>query len=89
MVGRGYTGSFGKVLNGDNGTGGDLPEGLVQRLLDRFASKEGYALYEDAGEFMVRMREVKRVFCISRDSGHLRGYLSGLFRTRMTACQVS
>lgn len=53
-------GSFGKVLNGDNGTGGDLPEGLVQRLLDRFASKEGYALYEDAGEFMVRMREVKK-----------------------------
>lgn len=51
-------GSFGKVLNGDNG--GDLPEGLVQRLLDRFASKEGYVLYEDAGEFMARMREVKR-----------------------------
>ena len=47
-------GSFGKVLNG-----GGLPEGLVQRLLDRFASKEGYALYEDAGEFMMRMREVK------------------------------
>lgn len=49
-------GSFGKVLNGDNG---ELPEGLVQRLLDRFASKEGYALYEDAGEFVMRMREVK------------------------------
>lgn len=51
-------GSFGKVLNGDNG--GDLPEGLVQRLLDRFASKEGYAVYEDAGEFMARMRGAKR-----------------------------
>ncbi|KAJ5416343.1 hypothetical protein N7491_011378 [Penicillium cf. griseofulvum] len=40
-------GSFGKVLNGDNGTGGDLPEGLVQRLLDRFASKEGGVYGED------------------------------------------
>jgi len=50
-------GSFGKVLNGNNA---ELSEGLVQRLLDRFASKEGYALYADAGEFMTGMREVKR-----------------------------
>ncbi|BCR87921.1 uncharacterized protein ACHE_40486S [Aspergillus chevalieri] len=50
-------GSFGKVLNDNNG---DLPEGLVKRLLDRFASKEGYALYADAEEFLMRMREVKK-----------------------------
>ena len=48
-------GSFARALN-DNG---DLPEGLVQRLLDRFASREGYALYEDAGDFFARMRDVK------------------------------
>lgn len=48
-------GSFARALN-DNG---DLPDGLVQRLLDRFASREGYALYEDAGEFFARMRDVK------------------------------
>lgn len=46
------------MLNGNNG--GDLPDGLVQRLLDRFASKEGYTLYEDAGEFMTKMREIKK-----------------------------
>ncbi|PYI08812.1 hypothetical protein BO78DRAFT_395396 [Aspergillus sclerotiicarbonarius CBS 121057] len=28
-----------------------IPDGLVQSLLDRFASREGYALYEDAGVF--------------------------------------
>lgn len=50
-------GSFARALNRD---GGDLPDGLVQRLLDRFASREGYALYEDAGELFGRMKEVKR-----------------------------
>ena len=48
-------GSFARALDNN----GDLPEGLVQRLLDRFASREGYALYDDAGEFFARMREVK------------------------------
>lgn len=48
-------GSFARALNNN----GDLPEGLVQRLLDRFASREGYTLYDDAEEFLARMREVK------------------------------
>lgn len=48
-------GSFAGALNNN----GDLPEGLVQRLLDRFASREGYTLYDDAEEFFARMREVK------------------------------
>ncbi|KAE8413346.1 hypothetical protein BDV36DRAFT_268911 [Aspergillus pseudocaelatus] len=37
----------------------DLPEGLVGYLLDRFASKEGYALYDDVGPFFSRIRAVK------------------------------
>lgn len=36
-----------------------LPDGLVQHLLDRFASKEGYALYDDVEGFFARMRAVK------------------------------
>lgn len=47
-------GSFARVLHS-----ADLPDGLLQRLLDRFASREGYGLYPDARDFMVRMREVK------------------------------
>ena len=37
----------------------DLPEGLVGYLLDRFASKEGYALYDDVGPFFSHIRAVK------------------------------
>ncbi|OGM41208.1 haloacid dehalogenase-like hydrolase [Aspergillus bombycis] len=37
----------------------DLPEGLVGYLLDRFASKEGYALYDDVEPFFSRIRAVK------------------------------
>lgn len=56
-------GSFARVLGRDSG---DLPDGLVQRLLDRFASREGYALYEDAEEFFGRMKEVKRRFAMQQ-----------------------
>lgn len=37
-----------------------LPPGLVETLLDRFAGDEGYALYDDVAPFFARMREVKR-----------------------------
>ncbi|KAJ6031069.1 hypothetical protein N7540_001801 [Penicillium herquei] len=36
-----------------------LPTGLVQNLLDRFAGAEGYSLYEDVPPFFARMRELK------------------------------
>ncbi|KAE8144000.1 hypothetical protein BDV38DRAFT_289792 [Aspergillus pseudotamarii] len=45
--------------NNDSGGQVDLPEGLVGYLLDRFASKEGYALYDDVGPFFSRIRAVK------------------------------
>ncbi|KAB8071643.1 putative haloacid dehalogenase-like hydrolase [Aspergillus leporis] len=38
----------------------ELPEGLVGHLLDRFAGKEGYALFDDAGLFFDRVRGVKK-----------------------------
>lgn len=50
--------SFARTLSQDSNAS-DLPNGLVQRLLDRFASREGYTLYPDVPEFMARMREVK------------------------------
>ncbi|KAE8317498.1 hypothetical protein BDV41DRAFT_12493 [Aspergillus transmontanensis] len=37
----------------------DLPDGLAGYLLDRFASKEGYALYDDVGPFFSHIRAVK------------------------------
>ncbi|KAL4895518.1 hypothetical protein BDV59DRAFT_156146 [Aspergillus ambiguus] len=37
----------------------DLPDGLIQHLLDRFASKEGYALYDDVEPFLKRVRCAK------------------------------
>ncbi|KAE8374274.1 putative haloacid dehalogenase-like hydrolase [Aspergillus bertholletiae] len=37
----------------------DLPDGLVDYLLDRFASKDGYALYDDVNPFFSRMRTLK------------------------------
>lgn len=54
-------GSFARVLGlaQDRNVSNQLPQGLVQRLLDRFASSEGYALYPDVPEFMARMRDVK------------------------------
>ncbi|GAD98813.1 predicted protein [Paecilomyces variotii No. 5] len=36
-----------------------LPDGLVETLLDRFASKEGYALYPDVEPFFERLRTLR------------------------------
>ncbi|PWY80146.1 haloacid dehalogenase-like hydrolase [Aspergillus eucalypticola CBS 122712] len=36
-----------------------LPDELIQGLLDRFASSQGYALYNDAGELFQRLRQFK------------------------------
>ncbi|KAJ5220237.1 hypothetical protein N7468_009441 [Penicillium chermesinum] len=38
----------------------ELPAGLVETLLHRFAGAEGYALFEDVEPFFARLREVKR-----------------------------
>ncbi|KAJ5414745.1 hypothetical protein N7509_001372 [Penicillium cosmopolitanum] len=37
----------------------EFPSGMVDVLLDRFASDEGYALYEDVIPFFTRMRELR------------------------------
>ena len=37
----------------------DLPAGMVEALLDRFAGSEGYALYDDVVPFFRRMRKLK------------------------------
>ena len=37
----------------------DLPPGMVEALLDRFAGAEGYSLYEDVTPFFARMRELR------------------------------
>jgi FMN phosphatase YigB (HAD superfamily) len=37
----------------------DLPVGMVEALLDRFAGSEGYALYDDVVPFFRRVRELK------------------------------
>jgi FMN phosphatase YigB (HAD superfamily) len=38
----------------------DLPPGMVDALLDRFAGREGYTLYEDVAPFFARMRKLRR-----------------------------
>lgn len=38
-----------------------LPDGLVESLLDRFASKEGYALYSDVEPFFERLRTLRKM----------------------------
>lgn len=38
----------------------ELPSGLVETLVDRFAGAQGYALFDDVEPFFARMREVKR-----------------------------
>ncbi|KAJ9221764.1 hypothetical protein DTO027B5_7093 [Paecilomyces variotii] len=61
-------GSFTRVIRGDgHSLGGvhnneeevQLPDGLVESLLDRFASKEGYALYPDVEPFFERLRALR------------------------------
>ncbi|GES63426.1 haloacid dehalogenase-like hydrolase [Aspergillus terreus] len=51
--------SFARAMTPTPAPSEPLPDGLVQHLLDRFASKEGYALYDDVEGFFARMRAVK------------------------------
>lgn len=64
-------GSFARVLQTTGGSSksrnADLPDGLLQRLLDRFASQEGYNLYPDVGDFMARMRDVKTRLALQQE----------------------
>lgn len=38
----------------------ELPSGMVDVLINRFAGEGGYALYDDVAPFFARMREIKR-----------------------------
>lgn len=51
--------SFTRVLASDSSQSLEFPSGMVDVLLDRFASDEGYALYEDVIPFFTRMRELR------------------------------
>jgi len=55
-------GSFARVLAPSQGGSKeqfDLPLGMVDTLIDRFAGQGGYTLYEDVVPFFARMREIK------------------------------
>ncbi|KAL1984691.1 hypothetical protein VTN96DRAFT_8817 [Rasamsonia emersonii] len=52
--------SFAKVLGEDNGKVAKLPDGMVESLLDLFASQKGYALYEDVAPLFRKLSEFKR-----------------------------
>lgn len=58
-------GSFGRVLSAESGETRPghpkehVPDAMVEALLDRFASSEGYALYDDVLPFFRRMRKLK------------------------------
>lgn len=49
--------TFVKVLDGDQTN--DLPAGMVEKLLDVFASDEGYALYDDVKPFFGELKRFK------------------------------
>ncbi|PKY06637.1 hypothetical protein P168DRAFT_288565 [Aspergillus campestris IBT 28561] len=51
--------TFTRALDAPSSHSANLPEGLVPALLDRFASKDGYALYDDARDFIARMRRAR------------------------------
>lgn len=51
--------SFTRVLASDSSQPLEFPSGMVDVLLDRFASDQGYALYEDVIPFFTRMRELR------------------------------
>lgn len=55
-------GSFAHVLSGPGHVSKDfeLPVGMVDALLDRFAGDGGYTLYDDVAPFFARMRELRR-----------------------------
>lgn len=37
----------------------ELPDSMIEALVNRFAGAEGYILYEDVGPFFARMREIR------------------------------
>ncbi|KAL2000851.1 hypothetical protein VTN02DRAFT_2539 [Thermoascus thermophilus] len=51
-------GSFTRLLLQEDATGDpvELPDGMVERLLDRFAGRDGYALYGDVMPFFERLK---------------------------------
>lgn len=51
--------SFTRVLALDNSQPLEFPPGMVDALVERFASNKGYALYEDVIPFFTRMRELR------------------------------
>ncbi|KAL1962306.1 hypothetical protein VTN77DRAFT_9797 [Rasamsonia byssochlamydoides] len=52
--------SFAKVMGEDRGKVEKLPDGMVESLLDLFASQRGYALYEDVAPLFQKLTEFKR-----------------------------
>ncbi|KAJ6111899.1 hypothetical protein N7523_007960 [Penicillium sp. IBT 18751x] len=62
-------GSFAHVLSGPEHVSQDfeLPDGMVDALLDRFAGKGGYTLYDDVVPFFARMRELRRSPSLARN----------------------
>jgi FMN phosphatase YigB (HAD superfamily) len=68
-------GSFARAMTMENGetsprkaerrnrhsqNGVELPAGMVEALLDRFAGREGYTLFDDVLPFFLRLRKLKR-----------------------------
>ncbi|KAL5343377.1 hypothetical protein BJX70DRAFT_167365 [Aspergillus crustosus] len=43
----------------DKGAGAEIPDALVEDLLERFASARGYNLYEDVGPFFEHIRQAR------------------------------
>ncbi|KAF9891767.1 hypothetical protein FE257_003248 [Aspergillus nanangensis] len=51
--------SFARAMTTTTQTTTRLPDALIEHLLDRFASKEGYALYDDVEPFFAFMRALR------------------------------
>ncbi|KAJ5118849.1 hypothetical protein N7448_010554 [Penicillium atrosanguineum] len=62
-------GSFAHVLSGPGHASKDfeLPVGMVDALLDRFAGEGGYTLYDDVVPFFTRMRELRSSPSLARN----------------------
>ncbi|EAW11594.1 putative haloacid dehalogenase-like hydrolase [Aspergillus clavatus NRRL 1] len=55
-------GSFSRAMTGDSeqfGVNNEIPPALVTYLVERFASSEGYALFDDVEPFLAAVREIK------------------------------
>ncbi|KAL4881089.1 HAD-like domain-containing protein [Aspergillus karnatakaensis] len=53
-------GSFARAIsNSDSDKGADVPDALIEDLLERFASARGYKLYDDVGPFFQKLREAQ------------------------------